>query len=135
MRTLALVSLLSFLLIPVLQTGCASDDAADDDDSAAGDDDTAAADDDTAAGDDDTAVQTAGITTIEEYLEVYCEYAVDCEIWQLPGACIAAMYDAWFTDCVVADVDDLNTCAEWIATLDCDYQGWIDECDDAFECP
>ena len=73
-------------------------------------------------------------SVVEEYLEHYCsEYAVRCGIYADVQTCWDEYWD-WMSTCQVNSVDDLQTCSTWLADLSCDYQGWTDECDNAFVC-
>ena len=89
-------------------------------------------DHDGADGDDDH--ESGEIETVEEYLEVYCTYAVGCSLWMDIDSCAEEITSRWFGDCEVVDVESLNVCADWISGLSCSYEGWIDACDSWFSC-
>ncbi len=85
--------------------------------------------------DDATEADDGRIETIDEYLTAYCaDYAVVCGVFPTVEECYDHYFEAWFTDCEVADVDAMNVCIDWITSLSCEDQGWIDECDQAFVC-
>ena len=89
------------------------------------------ADTDTSAPEDTVGAE---LDTVEEYLQNYCaEYAVRCGIYPDVQSCWDDYWDVLST-CHVQSVDDLQTCSTWLADLSCDYQGWIDACDNAFVC-
>ena len=78
--------------------------------------------------------EQTGISTMEEYIEAYCDYAVGCSLWVDSEACIADLGSGTLASCEVLSVVDLNTCVDWLGTLTCADQGWIEACDNAYEC-
>ncbi len=83
----------------------------------------------------DAPTEGAPVDTLDEYLSVYCsQYAVDCGIHPDVSTCIDITYEAWLSTCVVVDGDALDRCADWIASIHCDEEGWLEDCDLALEC-
>jgi hypothetical protein len=75
-----------------------------------------------------------GISTMDEYIEAYCDYAVGCALWVDLSACVDDLDETALPGCEVVSVVDLNACVDWLASLTCADQGWIDACDNAFTC-
>ena len=78
--------------------------------------------------------EQSGISTMEEYIEAYCDYAVGCTLWIDSETCIEDLSSGALATCEVLSVVDLNACADWLGTLSCADQGWIEACDNAYEC-
>ena len=78
--------------------------------------------------------EETGISSIEDYVSVYCDYAVQCNLYAVHEQCMDDVQTRWFADCSVASVPDLNVCADWISSLTCEDEGWIEACDNAFDC-
>ena len=78
--------------------------------------------------------EQSGISTMDEYIEAYCDYAVGCTLWVDTDTCIADLSAGGLASCEVVSVVDLNACVDWLGTLTCADQGWIEACDNAYEC-
>ena len=75
------------------------------------------------------------VDTVDEYLAVYCgDFAVECGLYADVETCIETVYDAWMSTCEVVDPVAMNNCAEWIAGITCEEEGWLADCDAAVEC-
>ncbi len=74
--------------------------------------------------------------SIEHYKNVYCsEYADRCDIYPTIEAC-ETEFDSWFdADCTIVDKGTFDVCVDWLLSLDCATEGWIDECDQFYSCP
>ena len=129
------LDLLALLATLALALGACAPPRGDDDDDSTTDDDDA---DDDDADDDDADDDDADdpIDTVAEYVNFYCsEYAVPCGVYYDVASCKQELNEVWFDGCSVADVAALQTCVVWLGTLSCEYEGWIDECDDWLDCP
>jgi hypothetical protein len=75
-------------------------------------------------------------TSMDQYKMVYCEeYAMRCDVYPSVEDC-EAEFDTWFSDdCVIADKESFDACADWLFSLDCSTEGWIAECDEFYVCP
>ena len=98
----------------------------------------ACGDKDTATNDtsvDDTSIESID-TSMDQYKMVYCEeYAMRCNIYASVEEC-EAEFDTWFpADCQITDKETFDVCADWLFSLDCSVEGWIDECDQFYTCP
>ena len=84
----------------------------------------------------DTSVSESVDTSIEQYKTIYCdEYAMRCNAYDAVEDC-EAMFDRWFSpDCEIVDKETFDVCVDWLLSLDCSFEGWIDECDQFYSCP
>ena len=84
----------------------------------------------------DTAVNEVDPNSIDQYKAVYCEeYSMRCNVYESVEAC-EAEFDTWFAaDCTISDKEAFDVCADWLFSLDCSVEGWIDECDQFYTCP
>ena len=75
-------------------------------------------------------------TSIDQYKQIYCEeYAMRCNAYSEIEQC-EEMFDRWFSpDCEIVDKETFDVCVDWLLSLDCSYEGWIDECDQFYSCP
>ena len=84
----------------------------------------------------DTAVSESVDTSIDQYKQIYCEdYAMRCNVYSDISQC-EEMFDNWFSpDCEIVDKETFDVCVDWLLSLECSYEGWIDECDQFYSCP
>ncbi len=84
----------------------------------------------------DTASSEEDPNSIDQYKAVYCEaYSTRCNVYESIEAC-EEEFDSWFaSDCTISDKDAFDVCADWLFSLDCSVEGWIDECDQFYTCP
>ena len=84
----------------------------------------------------DTSESQSFDTSIDQYKQIYCEeYAMRCNAYSDISQC-EEMFDRWFSpDCEIVDKDTFDVCVDWLLSLDCSFEGWIDECDQFYSCP
>ena len=78
----------------------------------------------------DTSVSESVDTSIDQYKQIYCEdYAMRCNVYSDISQC-EEMFDNWFSpDCEIVDKETFDVCVDWLLSLECSFEGWIDECD------
>ena len=84
----------------------------------------------------DTALGDLAPDSIDQYKAVYCEeYSIRCNVYESVEAC-EAEFNLWFaSDCTISDKEVFDVCVDWLFSLDCSVEGWIDECDQFYTCP
>ena len=84
----------------------------------------------------DTSVSETIDTSIDQYKQIYCEdYAMRCNAYSDISQC-EEMFDNWFSpDCEIVDKETFDVCVDWLLSLECSFEGWIDECDQFYYCP
>ena len=84
----------------------------------------------------DTSASESVDTSIDQYKTIYCdEYAMRCEAYATVEEC-EEVFDRWFsTECEIVDKETFDVCVDWLLSLDCSFEGWIDECDQFYSCP
>lgn len=74
--------------------------------------------------------------TMDDYKAIYCEeYAMRCDVYSSVEIC-EQNFDSWFSeDCTIIDKETFDICVDWLMSLDCSVEGFIDDCDQFYECP
>ena len=81
----------------------------------------------------------AGVdTSMDQFKALYCEeYAMRCNLYETVEDCEIDYMErfAFKPSCTIVDKETFDVCADWLFSLDCEVQGWIDECDQFYSCP
>ena len=98
----------------------------------------ACVDKDTESADTNTHDTSGMDTSMDQFKVVYCEeYAMRCNLYDSVEDCEMFFTERFGFDpaCEIVDKDTFDICADWLLSLDCNVQGWIDECDQFYTCP
>ena len=83
----------------------------------------------------DTSASESVDTSIDQYKRFCEEYAMRCNAYSDISQC-EEMFDRWFSpECEIVDKETFDVCVDWLLSLDCSFEGWIDECDQFYSCP
>lgn len=77
-------------------------------------------------------------TSIAQFKAVYCEeYAMRCNLYETVEDCETVFNETFdlHPSCEIVDKETFDICADWLLSLDCNVQGWIDECNEFYSCP
>ena len=91
----------------------------------------------TNTGTQDTSQSEGVDTSIDQFKVVYCEeYAMRCNLYDTVEDCEMAVNETFGFDpsCEIVDKETFDICADWFLSLDCNVQGWIDECNEFYSC-
>lgn len=89
-------------------------------------------------GTEDTSTVAGVDTSMDQFKAVYCEeYAMRCNLYETVEDCETDYMErfAFEPSCTIVDKEIFDICVDWLLSLDCNVQGWIDECNEFYSCP